>query len=246
MLYLLFDLDRTLWDFDGNANRTYCEMYDHFGLEALCHVDYETFHRRYCQINDLLWEAYRCGTLSKELLALRRFTLTLGAFGMDPEGVDTVRLAQRMSDYYVLRGTQQTGLMPGARELLEWLYARRDRFRLAVITNGFAEAQRPKMRTAGIDRYFDYSFLSEELGYMKPDPRFFEAALRQMGVAASQCLVIGDDYKVDIVGARAAGIAQVYYNLKGIPLPAGCEKPTYEIRDLREMIDVVICNLILP
>ena len=44
MLHLLFDLDRTLWDFDGNAERTYHAMFDHFAIEQLCHVDFETFH----------------------------------------------------------------------------------------------------------------------------------------------------------------------------------------------------------
>ena len=204
--FLLFDLDRTLWDFDGNANRTYRKMFDVFGLEALCGVDFETFHEKYREINDVLWDAYRNGTLTKELLSVRRFSLTLAAFGCDAESLDIIRLSQRMGDYYVEEGTRQTGLMPGARELLEWLDTQRDRFSLAVITNGFSEAQLPKMKTAGIDKYFDYFFLSENLGYMKPDRRFFDAALSELGVPAEQCLVIGDDYKVDIEGAMKAGI----------------------------------------
>ena len=139
--FLLFDLDRTLWDFDGNANRTYRKMFDEFGLGALCGVDYETFHEKYCEINDVLWEAYRNGTLTKELLSVRRFSLTLAAFGCDAESQEIVRLSQRMGDYYVEDGTRQTGLMPGVRDLLDWLDTQRDRFSLAVITNGFSEAQ---------------------------------------------------------------------------------------------------------
>ena len=242
--YLLFDLDRTLWDFDGNADRTYRAMFDLFGLGALCGVDYETFHEKYCVINDALWDAYRRGTLSKELLSVRRFSLTLAAFGCDADSPEIVRLSRRLGDYYVAEGTRQKGLMPGARDVLDWLDERRDRFKLAVITNGFSEAQLPKMRYSDIDRYFDYFFLSEDLGYMKPDRRFFDAALAKMGVGPEQCLVIGDDYAVDIEGAMSAGIPQVYYNLKGIPLPADSPKPTYEISDLQEV--VAICNKILP
>ena len=229
-----------MWDFDGNANRTYRKMFDVFGLEALCGVDFETFHEKYREINDVLWDAYRNGTLTKELLSVRRFSLTLAAFGCDAESLDIIRLSQRMGDYYVEEGTRQTGLMPGARELLEWLDTQRDRFSLAVITNGFSEAQLPKMKTAGIDKYFDYFFLSENLGYMKPDRRFFDAALSELGVPAEQCLVIGDDYKVDIEGAMKAGIEQVYYNYKGLPLPESCPKPTYEVRELREIVEIVL------
>ena len=238
--YILFDLDRTLWDFDGNANQTYHKMFDEFGLEALCGVDYKTFHQKYCEINDILWEAYRNGTLTKELLSVRRFSLTLAAFGCDAESLDIIRLSQRMGDYYVAEGTRQTGLMPGAREVLEWFGERRDQFVMAVITNGFSEAQLPKMKTAGIDKYFDYAFLSEDIGYMKPDRRFFDVALAKMGAKPEQCLVIGDDYKVDILGAMAVGIPQVYYNLSGKPLSVDTPKPTFEIRDLREVIQLCI------
>lgn len=237
--YLLFDLDRTLWDFDGNADRTYRAMFEKFGLRGLCNVDYEVFHELYREINDSLWEAYRNGTLTKELLSVRRFSLTLAAFGCDSESPEIIRLSQKMGDYYVEDGTRQTGLMSGAREVLEWCGERRDQFVMAVITNGFSEAQLPKMKTAGIDKYFDYFFLSEDIGYMKPDRRFFDAAIAKMGAKPEQCLVIGDDYKVDILGAMNAGIPQVYYNLNGNPLPEGCAKPTYEIKDLRDLKDII-------
>ncbi len=236
---LLFDLDRTLWDFDGNADRTYRAMFEAFNLSSLCHVDFETFHECYRIINDTLWEAYRNGTLTKELLAVQRFSLTLEAFGCNANDPAIIRLSHRMGEYYVEEGTRQTGLMPGARELLEWLDTQRDRFILAVITNGFSEAQLPKMKTSGIDKYFDYFFLSEDLGFMKPDRRFFEAALAKMGAESGQCIVIGDDYNVDILGAMSAGIPQIYYNITGKPLPTDSPKPTYEIRDLREMQDIV-------
>lgn len=239
MLNLLLDLDRTLWDFDGNADRTYEIMYDYFALQDLCHVDYHTFHERYRQINDMLWEAYRNGTVSKEQLSLQRFSLTLGAFGCDPESPEIIRLSLRMANYYVYEATKQTGLMPGARELLEWLFERRDRFSLSVITNGFSEAQLPKMKSSDIYKYFDHFFLSEDLGFMKPDRRFFESVLRHLDVTPDQCLVVGDDYKVDISGAMAVGIPQVYYNLHNIPLPPDAEKPTHEITHLLQLIPLL-------
>lgn len=237
--YLLFDLDRTLWDFDGNAELTFRAMFAEFRIDERCHTDYETFHERYRVINDTLWEAYRNGTLGKEALALSRFTLTLEAFGLGRNELETIRLGHRMSDYYVLKGPLQTGLMPGAREMLEALSQRRDRWQLGVITNGFSEAQIPKMRTAGIDGYFDWFFLSETLGFMKPDRRFFDAALAEMGASAEECLVVGDDYQVDIAGAMTAGIEQIYYNLKDRQLPAGAAKPTYEIHHLPELVAIV-------
>ncbi|MBQ6955013.1 MAG: YjjG family noncanonical pyrimidine nucleotidase [Bacteroidales bacterium] len=238
MYQLLFDLDRTLWDFDGNADCTYRAMFGQFGIGQLCHVDYDTFHDRYKQINDVLWEAYRNGTVTKEQLSLRRFSLTLGSFGCNHESPEIIKLSLQMADYYVEQGVRQTRLMPGARNLLEWLGERCNQFSLSVITNGFSEAQLPKMRTSGIDRYFSHFFLSEDLGFMKPDRRFFEAVLQKLAVPPKQCLVIGDDYKVDIAGAMSVGIPQVWYNPRSLPLAAGDTPPTYEITDLSECVNL--------
>ena len=240
--FLLFDLDRTLWDFEANADCTYHEMFDHYGLANLCHVDYQTFHERYEQINDMLWEAYRNGTVSKERLAVNRFSLTLAAFGLDPNAPTTIRLSRKMGEYYVQEGPRQTRLMPGAMELLQWLKTV-GCYHLAVITNGFAEAQLPKMRTSGIDHYFDYIFLSETLGVMKPSPRFFEIAMAKMDANPEECVVIGDDYHVDIVGAARAGIDQVYYNCTEKMLSPELTPPTYEINHLLQLKQLVINEL---
>lgn len=239
MIHLLFDLDRTLWDFDGNADRTYRTMFEHFELQRLCHVDYLTFHERYRQINDMLWDAYRNGTITKEQLSLRRFSLTLAAFGCDPNSPEIIKLSLKMADFYVLEGTKQTGLMPGARELMEWISQRDNQYSMSVITNGFSEAQLPKMHTSGIDRYFSHFFLSEDLGFMKPDRRFFDAVLQKLAVPPDQCLVIGDDYKVDIAGAIAVGIPQVWYNYANTTLPPTSTPPTYQISHLLQLKEII-------
>ncbi len=233
--HLLFDLDRTLWDFGANAELTFRAMFDRFKLTTLCHTDFETFHRTYVDINNTLWEAYRNGSISKEYLSLARFSLTLKHFGQAETAPTTIRLAQQMSDFYVLQGPRQKGLMPGARELLDWLAMQNEHYVLSIITNGFSEAQLPKMRSSKIDGYFTHFFLSEEIGYMKPDRRFFDAVLHQLQASAAECLVIGDDYRVDIVGAAKAGIEQVYYNHQHTLLEPNALQPTYTISELKEL-----------
>lgn len=273
--YLLFDLDRTLWDFDGNAAVTFRRMFRHFGLSVLCNTDFETFFRYYFQVNGVLWEGYRNGTVKKEVLNIDRFRLPLEHFGLH----HCERLAQELGDYYVQEGVKQTGLMPGARQLLQYLqqpllqpiqpmqapplperigrvpYPHRlpaehpctgegERqskivYQLGIITNGFSEAQRPKMRTAGIYDYFQHIFLSEEIGFMKPDVRYFEAVLRCLHVRPEEVMVVGDDFLVDIAGAQAARMPQIYYNYASLPLPRGATPPTYEIRHLLDIEQIL-------
>lgn len=236
MKYLLIDLDRTLWDFDGNAEITFQELFRKYRLSDHCHTDYHTFHEYYRLVNDQLWEQYRNGTTTKETLNLQRFLIPLKHFG-----VEDARLALELANYYVIEGPKQTRLMPGARHLLDYLSSKNRDYTLCVITNGFSEAQIPKMRSSKIYHYFKYIFLSEDLGYMKPDRRFFDETLRLLcdkersDIAPTDCFTIGDDFGVDILGSHRVGIPSIFYNQDGrkkgpYPFP-----PTHEVSSLLEI-----------
>ncbi len=231
--YLLFDLDRTLWDFDGNAAVTFRLMYDAFRLEEVCRVSYEEFHRFYFEVNATLWEGYRNGTVTKEQLNIERFRIPLQHYGVQ----NCTRLSVELGDFFVHMGPKQTGLMPGARELLECLKTMP--FTLCVITNGFSEVQWPKMKSSDIYKYFSHFFLSEEVGYMKPDVRFFAHVQQQLGAKPQEMVVIGDDFAVDIVGAQRAGMPQIYYNYNALPLPKDAVPPTYEVHRLMEIKEII-------
>ena len=70
------------------------------------------------------------------------------------------------------------------------------------------------MRTAlGYDQLFDVSCYSFDLGAMKPDVAFFEAALRRIDADASSVLFI-DDTEKNVHGARAAGLAAEHWHFE--------------------------------
>ncbi|MFO0954053.1 MAG: HAD family phosphatase [Isosphaeraceae bacterium] len=57
---------------------------------------------------------------------------------------------------------------------------------------------------------FDHFLFSYEIGAMKPDPAFFEACVRAVGVPAASCVFI-DDALANVEGARLAGLQGVLY-----------------------------------
>lgn len=73
----------------------------------------------------------------------------------------------------------------------------------------------------------------------KPDPRFFEIALERSGAGRRTTIHVGDLYEVDVVGARAAGIAPVLLDAAGLYPDADC--PT--VRSLPELVDLVRSGL---
>ena len=64
-------------------------------------------------------------------------------------------------------------------------------------------------RKLGLEPYLDFVVTSDEVGSDKPDPHIFLAALEQAKVNASEAVYVGDQYAVDVVGARGVGISPI-------------------------------------
>jgi putative hydrolase of the HAD superfamily len=61
----------------------------------------------------------------------------------------------------------------------------------------------------GLQPYLDFKVTSAEVGYDKPRPEIFMAALEKAKVKSKEALYVGDQYDVDIIGARGVGIKAV-------------------------------------
>ena len=62
---------------------------------------------------------------------------------------------------------------------------------------------------AGLEPYLDFVVTSKEAGANKPEPPIFLLALDRAGVNASEAVYVGDQYNIDVVGARGVGINPV-------------------------------------
>jgi FMN hydrolase / 5-amino-6-(5-phospho-D-ribitylamino)uracil phosphatase len=110
----------------------------------------------------------------------------------------------------------------------------KERFSLAVVTNGIDGVQRSRLRAARIDVFFRIVVTSEGCGFAKPDPRIVGVALDALGVAPRQALFVGDDIRVDGEAARRAGVRFVWMN-RGNPVAPGMRRPRTFITRLSEL-----------
>lgn len=222
--HVFFDLDRTLWDMDRNASETLAEMYDKYGLKERGVPSVEIFVEHYNTYNDLLWDRYRRKIIDKATLRALRFKQTLAHFG-----VHDAKLALNVENEFIQEAPRKTNLIPGAMELLNQI---KDEYKLHIITNGFPEVQSYKMEHSGLTPFFDVVITSEECGHPKPDKKIFAHALKLAKASREESIMIGDDLAVDIVGAREAGWAQIFYN----PIGGGHnEEIHHEVKDLMEI-----------
>ena len=96
------------------------------------------------------------------------------------------------------------------------------RFTCLLATNA-SDSRSHEVRQAlarvGLDAQFKAVFTSGELGFRKPDPRFFSAIQSVLGLDPEKILMIGDDYRSDILGARQAGWRGLWFNPAGKTAP---------------------------
>ncbi len=222
--WLLFDADGTLFDYDLAENRALRGTFEALGL------GYQPqYGEVYRQVNRQVWIDFEQGKISAEKLRVQRFALLFEAIGITAD-------AKGFSDRYLAHLSQAGDLLPGVEEVLGRLHGR---CKLAIITNGLKEVQRPRLESSPIAGLFDALAVSDELGVAKPDPRFFDAVFALIGgPPRERVLVIGDSLTSDIQGGNAYGLDTCWFNPQGKPadprIPA-----RYEIRALPQLLDLL-------
>jgi putative hydrolase of the HAD superfamily len=83
----------------------------------------------------------------------------------------------------------------------------RKRYRLGIVSDAQRIFCNPELRTLRLENFFDAIVISSDYGFRKPDPRIFHMALAILDVPASEAVYIGNNYKTDLLGAKAAGLA---------------------------------------
>ena len=113
--HLFFDLDNTLWDFNANS-------YDalHIALRKLDLLDkignYDRYFSVYYQVNERLWDLYRDNKITKNVLRGLRFEESLELNHTPMPGI-----GDTLNEAYLTEMAKQLKLVPGAREILDYL-----------------------------------------------------------------------------------------------------------------------------
>jgi putative hydrolase of the HAD superfamily len=84
--------------------------------------------------------------------------------------------------------------------------------KVAIITNGSTQRQKAKIGNTHLNSCFDIIFISEEVGFSKPDKRIFELVLNKLKVQPEDTLFVGDDLEKDIGGCQNANIKGIWFN----------------------------------
>jgi YjjG family noncanonical pyrimidine nucleotidase len=218
--WLFFDADGTLFDFEKSQAIALEQVFRHHD------IPYDLTHlASFQQINAALWRALERREVTPAELKVRRFKLLLEVVGAkhDP-GI----FGETYLDY--LGACPE--MIAGAVELVKGL---RQKYRIAILTNGLKKVQRSRLERSAIRDYISEIIVSEEIGFAKPAREYFDVAFARAGQPAKEAvLMIGDNWDSDIQGAVQYEIDACWYNPERKPRPAGAQI-TREIRRLEEL-----------
>lgn len=221
---LLFDADRTLFDFN---------MAEYQAIRKLCaylEIPFsDNVYNTYSTLNDALWKQFEKKEITHSFLQKNRFEQFLNKLGRqgDPEKLNSMYLSFLAEGSYLLND---------AFYVCEKLSKKYD---MAIITNGLIRAQTNRFNNSDIAPFFSKLYISEQIGVQKPDKKYFDYVLNDISIDdKSSVLVIGDSLSSDILGAQNAGLDSCWFNPKNAECTLSTP-PTYTISDLKELLEML-------
>ncbi len=205
---IFFDLDHTLWDFDKNSQMAFDRIFKN-NFEG---IKIEDFIEKYLPINQECWRLYQNDQITLQELRYNRLKFSFDAlnYSMTDENIDQI------SNDYIEFLTDNNYLFDGAIEVLEYL---KPKYKLHIITNGFAHVQEKKINNASLGGYFTTITNSELAGVKKPNSIIFDYAVNLAQSSKENSIMVGDDFDADVNGALNAGMDAIFFNVKNIETP---------------------------
>ncbi len=223
--FLFLDLDDTILDFQKAERLALAKTLESFGLPPT-----DTVLARYHEINREHWERLERKELTRQQVLVGRFAALFAEMGLSAQ-------AEQVARAYEENLSQGHYFLPGAEEALKSLSKK---YKLYLASNGTARVQAGRLKSAGIIPFFQEIFVSEEMGYNKPDPAYFDACFARIpGFRKDRAMMVGDSLTSDILGGIQAGIATCWVNPHH---KTGSIRPDYEIESIVQL-EALLKNL---
>ena len=214
------DADGTLFDFLRCEAEAIRETMAAFGIAPT-----DALVRAYSEINDGMWKMLERKEIEKSELVWRRFAVFCERFGFGAA-------PKEMSHVYESRLATKCYLLDGAEALIRRLAPL---VSLDIVTNGLTNVQRGRFALCPFRDCIDGLYISGEMGYEKPDVRYFEAvAATHPDFCRETTLIVGDSLTSDMKGGLAFGIDTCFYNPQHKKVPADMPL-TYEAHDFDDV-----------
>lgn len=216
---VLLDLDDTILDFKMSERVALTKTLNELNIEPT-----EEIIKKYSKYNISQWKRLELGEISREEVKVNRYKLLFDDIKVDasPQKATAIYEENLAHGHYFVDGAK------------EMLYSIWNDYNLYVVSNGAKKVQEGRMSTADISHCFKDIFISEVVGFEKPNVEFFNNVFSQIeNFNADEAVIIGDSLSSDIKGGKNAKIKTVWFNPNG--LEYGDIVPDFQISSLDEI-----------
>lgn len=217
---ILFDLDDTILDFKKAEKIALFKTLEELGI-----TPNDEIAEKYSRYNISQWKRLELGEITRQEVKVNRYKLLFDDIGVDKSpGLATQIYEEKLAVGHFF--------IAGALGLIKNLY---NDYRLYLVSNGSKSVQSGRLKSAGISPYFKGIFISQDLGYEKPNPKFFEKVFSSIeNFSKHETVIVGDSLSSDIKGGINAGIKTVWFN-PNKEINTAKIIPDYEISSLSQL-----------
>jgi putative hydrolase of the HAD superfamily len=198
---VIFDLDDTLFDHTTSARMAVRAWVSELGTTPTDELVAQWF-----EIEQRHFDSWLAGEVSHQEQRRRRLQEFLPLIGRP---VPPAEVGQDLAfDAFLGWYRRNWAAFSDARPALE--VARGNDWRIGVLTNGSDSQQNLKLEDIGLADLVDIVATAQGLGVGKPATAAFHLTCEALDVQPAEALMIGDNLEVDVLGARAAGLAALH------------------------------------
>lgn len=224
--YLLWDIDGTILNFELAERAAIRSLFDRFKLGECS----DEMLMCYSQINKRYWQLMESGKIKKDKMLVERFIEFFSNKGINAD------IAAEFNKEYQIALCDTIVFNDDAIDIIKH---QRKTCKIVIVTNGTEVVQEKKLERSGLNDIVDNVFISELVGFEKPNIKFFEKVILEVGIKdLKEALIIGDSLTSDIQGGHNIGIDTCWYNSKNEENTT-LLSPTYTIRNLHELENII-------
>ena len=224
--YLLWDVDGTILNFELAERAAIRSLFDRFKLGDCS----DEMLMCYSQINKKYWQLMESGKIKKDKMLVERFIEFFSYKGINAD------IAAEFNKEYQIALCDTIVFNDDAIDIIKH---QKKTCKIIIVTNGTEVVQEKKLERSGLNDIVDNVFISELVGFEKPNIKFFEKVILEVGIKdLKETLIIGDSLTSDIQGGHNIGIDTCWYNPKDEENTT-LLSPTYTIRNLHELENII-------
>ncbi|MFR2610819.1 HAD-IA family hydrolase [Anaerococcus obesiensis] len=219
---VLIDIDDTIFDFEKCSKNSFLKTLEKFNIKFK-EEDFSYFNR----VNDILWTKQKLGEINIKEVFIKRDYLMGKYFNLDIE-------KGLFNDLFVKFLYDEIEMVDGIEDLLLYLS---DKYKIFTASNGVYDMQVNRIKKSNLSKYFTDIFVSDKIGYEKPDKRFFQKIMDITKYSNDDLIMIGDSIKSDIIGAKNSKIKSIYFNNENKKISD--KNFTYQVKNLSEIKNIL-------